>query len=345
MKLFHEMHVGKFFNNQSRLLVVLSGLVLAIVIGIFDYLTDPVFSSLITYLVPVIFVTRFAGRTPGIIISLTSAFIWLLADIMSSPGHLFIIAHSWNVAEKLGIFLIIVFILLKLAQKEEENKKILSMIAHDMKNPTLVAKGFTARLLKGKAGPLTESQGTYVGIINDELTRLERLILEFLDLSRLEAKEFKLDFTPLDIVVNLKKHTEAVWVEADRKQINLSLDLPEESTLLVFADIVQIDRLVRNLLGNAINYTETGGSITVRLQAKKKYVLVQVTDTGKGIPAEYIQHIFDPFYRIKNDQGGIGLGLSIVKAIVKAHRGEIWVESELGKGSTFSFTLPRYRAD
>lgn len=345
MKLFHERQVGKLFNLRSRLQVTITGLALVGVIGVFDYLTGPVFSSLIAYLAPVIFVTRFSGRISGILVSIASAIIWLLADIMSSPDHFFIIANFWNLSEKLGIFLTVVFILLKFAQKEEEKKNMLSMVAHDMKNPILVAKGFSARLLKGKAGPLTESQGTYIGIINDELTRLERLILEFLDFARLETREFKLDPAPVDMVANLKKHIEAVWVEANRKKINLSLELPVENILFVFADIVQLDRLVRNLLDNAINYTETGGAITVKLCAEKKHVLVQVTDTGRGIPAEHIQHIFDPFYRVKNDHGGIGLGLPIVKAIVLEHKGKIWVESELGKGSTFSFTLPRHRLD
>ena len=342
MKLLPEIDVGQYFSKQSRLLITLSGLVLVVVIGIFGYLTGPLFSSLIAYLAPIIFVTRFSGRTPGILLAIISSLIWLLVDIVSSPDHLFIVANFWNLAEKLGIFLIIVFILLKLEQKEDEKENMLSMIAHDMKNPTLVAKGFSGRLLQGKAGPLTESQGNYVGIIYNELTRLERLILEFLDFSRLEAKEFKLDLAPLDVVMSLKKHAEAVWVEADKKQISLSLDLPAESSLLVLADAVQFDRLIRNLLGNAINYTQSGGSITVGIRAEGKDILVQVTDTGRGIPAEHLRHIFDPFYRIKSDHGGIGLGLPIVQAIVKAHRGKIWVESELGKGSTFSFTLPRH---
>lgn len=345
MNLFQKIDVGRFFNKRSKLIVTLSGLLLVVVIGIFDYFTGPVFSSLIAYLAPIILATHFSGRIPGILISIISSLIWLLADTMSSPDPFFIIANFWNLAEKLGIFLIIVFMLLKIEQKAEKNKKMLSMIAHDMKNPTLIAKGFVVRLLKGKAGPLTESQGKYVGIINDELTRLERLILDFLDFSRLQAKEFKLDFVPLDVVVNLKNHAESIWVEANKKQINLSIDFPSENILLVFADTVQFDRLVRNLLSNAINYIETGGSIIVKIHAGKKHVLIQVIDNGRGIPAEHIQHIFNPFYRIKSDHGGIGLGLPIVKAIVKAHKGEIWVDSELGKGSTFSFTLPRYHAD
>ena len=345
MKLFQDINIGALINKRSKLIVTFSGLVFVVVIGVFDYLTGPGFSYLIAYLAPIILVTRFSGRISGILLSILSSLIWLLGHIMSSPDHFFIITHFWNLAEKLGVFLIVVFILLMIEQKEEENKNMLSMIAHDMKNPTLIAKGFIMRLLKGKAGPLTESQGKYVGIVNDELTRLERLILEFLDFSRLEANEFKLDFAPLDVVENLKNHVESILVEANKKQINLSTDFPSENLLLVVADTFQFDRIVRNLLGNAINYTETGGSIKVKIHAEKKHVLVQVIDTGRGIPAEHIQHIFDLFYRLKNDHGGIGLGLPIVKAIVKAHRGKIWVESEPGKGSTFSFTLPRYFAD
>jgi len=345
MKLFQDINIGTLINKRSKLIVTFSGLVFVVVIGVFNYLTGPGFSYLLAYLAPIILVTRFSGRIPGILLSILSSLIWLLGHIMSCPDHFYIITHFWNLAEKLGVFLIVVFILLMIEQKEEENKNMLSMIAHDMKNPTLIAKGFVMRLLKGKAGPLTESQGKYVGIVNDELTRLERLILEFLDFSRLEANEFKLDFAPLDVVENLKNHVESIWVEANKKQINLSTDFPSENLLLVVADTVQFDRIVRNLLGNAINYTETGGSIKVKIHAEKKHVLVQVIDTGRGIPAEHIQHIFDLFYRLKNDHGGIGLGLPIVKAIVKAHRGKIWVESEPGKGSTFSFTLPRYFAD
>jgi len=338
------MNTGNFFRRRSRTFITVSGSLLVIIIGIFDYLTGPVFSSLIAYLIPVIFVTRFAGRTAGILMSVASAAIWILADILSDPDHAFLIIHFWNLAEKLAIFLIVVFILLKLAKVEEERKNMLSMLAHDMKNPALVAKGFSARLLRGKAGLLTESQDDYVRLINDELSRLERLILDFLDISRFESKEFKLSPVHFDIALNIKKHIEAVSVEADKKNINISLDYPEESVAPVYADTVQIDRVIRNLVGNAIKHTNEGGSITIKLSIKNKYVTVQVKDRGSGIPDEHIQHVFEPFYRVKNDAHGFGLGLPIVQSIVNAHGGKIWVESESGKGSTFSFTLPLSRA-
>lgn len=214
------------------------------------------------------------------------------------------------------------------------------MLAHDMKNPAVVAKGFSARLLKGKSGPLSEHQEQYVNLINSELTRLERLIVDFLEMSRLESKEFNLSPEPLDILMNIKKHIEAVSVEATKKNIRLFLDYPDEEIPQVYADAVQIDRIIRNLVGNAINYTDEGGTISINISVKNKYLLVQVKDTGRGIPKEHIKHIFKPFHRIKNDSGGTGLGLPIVQLLLKAHGGKIWVESEPGEGSTFSFTLP-----
>ena len=331
------------FRSRSRSFTTVSGFLLVIIIGIFDYLTGPVFSSLVAYLIPVIFVTRFAGRTAGIVISVASSMTWVLADILASPNHSFFIIHFWNLLEKLGIFLIVVFILLKLATIEEERKKMLSMLAHDMKNPALVAKGFSERLLKGKAGSLTERQGEYVILINNELSRLERLILDFLEMSRFESNKFKISSVPFDILLNIKSHIEAVRVEADKKNINIFLDFPEESVLQINADAVQIDRVIRNLMGNAIKYSGEGSTITVKIAVQNKYVLVQVKDTGSGIPEEHIQHVFEPFYRITNDHSGSGLGLPVVKSIVKAHGGKIWVESEPGKGTTFSFTLPRKR--
>jgi signal transduction histidine kinase len=336
------MEIGNFTSKKARVLITVSGFILVVIIGISDYLIGPDFSSLLAYLIPVIFVTRYVGRTAGISTSVASAISWILADILRDPNYTFFNVQFWNHMEKLVIFLIIVFILLKLAQIEEEKKNMISMLAHDMKNPALVAKGFSQRLLKGKTGPLTDQQEDYVRLINNELTRLERLILDFLELARLESKKFKPNPVPFDIVLNIKKHIEAVSIEVIKKNINVYFDYPDEDVPPVYADVVQIDRVIRNLVGNAINYTDDGGTITIKVSVKNKYLLIQVKDSGSGIAKEHHKHIFTPFHRIRNDQGGTGLGLPIVQSLIKAHGGKIWVESEPGNGSTFSFTLPRF---
>jgi len=338
------MNITKHFNKHSKFLVTLLCFVLVILIGIFDYFVGPDFSSLIAYLIPVIFITRIAGRMAGILTSFASAASWILADILADPDYTFRVSLFWNHMENLTIFLIIVYILLKLSQIEEEKKNMVSMLAHDMKNPALVAKGFAMRMLSGKNGPLTEHQKQSISLINDELSRLERLILDFLEMSKFESTKLKLSPEPLDISLQIKKHIEVLKPAADKKSIRILRDYPDEGVPPVYADAVQIDRVIRNLMGNAINYTNQDGTITIKLSVNNKYVLVQVKDTGMGIPKEHIKKVFTPFHRVNSGPGGFGLGLPIVKLIIEAHGGNIWVKSVPGKGSSFSFTLPRFRA-
>jgi len=334
------MMIKNIFRGYSRSLITESGLLLVIIIGTFDYLTGPVFSSLAAYLIPVIFVTRYAGRTSGIFISVTSATTWILAEILSEQDPSILFVHFWNLLEKLVIFLIVVFILLQLAKIENERNNLLSMLAHDMKNPALAAKGFSERLLKGKVGLLNKRQEEYVRIINRELSRLEQLIMDFLDMSKFQSSTFKLNSISFNILLKIKNQTEAFRVEAENKNISLLLEFPELNMIQVDGDATQIDRVINNLVGNAIKYTGEGGKVKVKISRQNRNVLVQVQDTGIGISKEHLKHVFKPFYRITNDHSGSGLGLPIAQSIIEAHGGKLWVESKPGQGTTFSFTLP-----
>ncbi|MCL4490862.1 MAG: HAMP domain-containing histidine kinase [Nitrospirae bacterium] len=346
------MSITEIFAKQSKPLLTALGFVLVILIGGINYLTGPLFSSLVFYLVPVIFVTWFVGRSAGILISVASALMWVFVDMTAKPSYPHIIIPVWNLAEKLGIFLIVVYILLRLAEERELSRKLerermymLSMFAHDMKNPVVTAGGFLLRLLSGKAGPLTGKQLDYLALISNELAVLERFITDFLEFSRFESKEYKPVPLPFDTATAIKRHVEAAKMEADRKDIKLFFESPGDTAAVVNADAVQIDRVITNLLDNAIKYTGQGGAVTVRLLNRERDVLVQITDTGIGIPEDHIPNIFDAFYRVTRDSKGSGLGLAIVKIIVEANGGRIWVESIHGKGSTFSFTLPKRRKD
>jgi signal transduction histidine kinase len=128
--------------------------------------------------------------------------------------------------------------------------------------------------------------------------------------------------------------------ELNKKHIEISFEHP--NTLpIINADTIMINRVITNLLDNALKYTNSGGTIMINLSDRQEDILVQITDTGIGISKEHLPYIFDTFYQVNADSKGSGLGLSIVKKIVEAHGGKIWVESEPGKGSTFSFTLPK----
>lgn len=227
-----------------------------------------------------------------------------------------------------------------LKKLERERKSFLSMIAHDMKHPVIVTLGFLSRLLEEKGGNLTESQKTYLEIIRDEQNRLERLINDFVELSKLEISENKPVYEPFSMEKFLHDKIKAERSESDKKHIEISFEYP--NTLpIINADTAMINRVITNLLDNALKYTNPGGTITVNLVDRKEDILIQITDTGIGIPEEHLPHIFDPFYRVNPDLPGSGLGLSIVKKIIEAHGGKIWVESKPCKGSTFSFTLPK----
>ena len=228
----------------------------------------------------------------------------------------------------------------ELKRLERERKNILSMFAHDMKNPVITAEGFISRILSGKTGPLTEMQKNYLELVKEELDGLQGLITDFLEFSRFEATECKPVLRPFNMEASMRKHIEIAKVEAEKKNIAINFETCEAEAV-TNADAMLISRVITNLLDNAIKYTNPGGAVTVRLDERGEDILVQVTDTGIGIPEDHLPYIFDAFYRGKRDLKGSGLGLSIAKTIVEAHGGRIWVESIPGKGSTFSFTLPK----
>jgi len=223
---------------------------------------------------------------------------------------------------------------------EKERKSFLSMIAHDMKHPVITSLGFLSRLLAEKRGALTGPQKSCIELIRDEQIRLEKMINDFVELTKLEISESKPVYGPFSMENTINEKIGAEKGESDRKQIEISFEHP--NTLPVInADTLMINRVITNLLENALKYTNTGGTITVNLSDRQEDILVQVTDTGIGISQEHLPFVFDTFYQVNTESKGSGLGLSIVRKIVEAHGGNIWVESELGKGSTFSFTLPK----
>jgi PAS domain S-box-containing protein len=224
---------------------------------------------------------------------------------------------------------------------EREQKNILSMFAHDMKNAAITSEGFLSRLISGKAGALAKKQQDYLEIIRDELKQLSHFISDFMELARFEAKEYKPILASCNIQAEIRKSIEADQLEAQKKKITISIEPQETMLPMINADVDKIGRVIRNLLGNAIKYTGEGGTITVKLSDRGNEILVSFIDTGIGIPKDRVPHIFEAFYRVSRDSKGSGLGLSIAKTIIEGHAGKIWVESAPAKGSVFSFTLPK----
>ncbi len=228
-------------------------------------------------------------------------------------------------------------------QLELEWRNMLSMFAHDMKNPVMAAAGFVSRLLSGKEGPLSENQLAALDIINEACMALKDLIAGFLEFSRFESKDLKAVMLPYDLKTELYKIVEMAKPAASKKEIDVVVDIKEDAPNTITADAALIARAIKNLLDNAIKYTQRGGSVTARIMNEGTTTLIEIADTGIGISQDHLPFIFDPFYRAGEDSRGWGLGLAFVKKGIEAHGGAVRVKSTPGEGSTFTISLPSER--
>ncbi|WP_276354223.1 two-component system histidine kinase PnpS [Cohnella caldifontis] len=231
---------------------------------------------------------------------------------------------------------------------ENMRSEFVANVSHELKTPVAAVKGFAETLLAGALDD-RETARSFLTIIHDESERLNRLIGDILELSKIESRRSPLQFSPIDLGAFLGRMNELVAPEAAKKRI--ALDLRAEEGLFLEADEDRLGQILLNLLQNGINYTPEGGRVQVRAETVPsededgtERVRITVSDTGIGIPKKDIPRIFERFYRVdkarSRSSGGTGLGLSIVKHLVELHHGSIRVESEPGAGSRFIIELP-----
>ncbi len=224
---------------------------------------------------------------------------------------------------------------------EEIKSQLLSTVSHELRTPLASIKGFATTLLRQDVVWDEESRREFLCIIDEESDRLSELIGNLLDMSRLEAGELPVEPEPTDLQPIIEETAAEFQRMTGRHHIQV--DLPRDVPL-VMADSRRARQVLRNLVENAVKYSPDGGEIVISAQAKQDDLQVCVSDTGIGIDAEQLDRIFDRFFQVDSAStrqvGGSGLGLSISKAIVEAHGGSIWVDSQPGAGSTFYFTLP-----
>ena len=227
-------------------------------------------------------------------------------------------------------------------QVDRAKSEFISTVSHELRTPMTSINGYATLLLQGVVGPLGEQQKHFLDIIRRNIDRLSLLLNDLLDVSRIEAGKVKLELKEIQLIDLAEEVVEMLMIAADQKGLRLSLDAPVDLPL-VMADKALITQVLTNLVGNAITYTEAG-DVQIRLGAVADVMQVSVKDTGIGMSPEQVAHIFDQFYRADHEvvqaNTGTGLGLSIVERFVEMHGGRIWVESELNKGSTFTFILP-----
>lgn len=233
-------------------------------------------------------------------------------------------------------------------EKELEEMKFgfISIAAHELRTPLTSIKGAISVLFSDYKDTLNQDQNNLLEQIGSNTDRLMILVENLLNVSRIERGAVSFSPTPTDWVKTASQIVDDFSQRAIEKSISLTFVPPTEPVTLVRADKVRIGEVISNLLSNALTYTDPHGKITVTIEKKGNEIWTSVSDTGRGIPKDAVAHLFTKFYRVnkglsaEQNSHGTGLGLYIAKSIVDMHRGKIWVTSEVGKGSTFTFSLP-----
>lgn len=230
----------------------------------------------------------------------------------------------------------------ELRRLERVRQDFVANVSHEFRTPLTAIQGFSETLLGGALED-PENRRRFVEIIRDHAARLARLTEDLLELSRIEAGELKLEFQPVSVRQLVESCVETASLKAGAQQLTLQVTVPE-GLPAVRGDANRLQEVLQNLLDNAVQYTPTGGHIEVAAAQPDGQVVITVSDTGIGIPQAEQSRIFERFYRVdaarSREAGGTGLGLSIARHIVEAHGGRIWVESTVGEGSRFHFSVP-----
>jgi signal transduction histidine kinase len=219
----------------------------------------------------------------------------------------------------------------------------ISAVSHELRTPLTSIKGYAAILTAEKLGVLPPAAKERLEKINIHSDELVHMVNNLLDIASIEAGKTLMKIEEQNIKNIIANVADLISIQYKNKNIELVTDI-QKDTPSVMADRSQIERVFINLLGNAVKFTPQNGKITIRAKPKEEVVEISISDSGIGMPPEALDKLFQEFYRVDNPINqqvkGTGLGLSLVKHIIEAHKGRIWVESMPNRGSTFSFTLP-----
>ena len=229
-----------------------------------------------------------------------------------------------------------------LRRLERVRQDFVANVSHEFKTPLTAIQGFAETLLGGAIEDPRNNR-RFLEVIREHAVRLARLTDDLLKLARIEAGKLEIQFLPVNVAELLESCAETTLLKATRKQISFEIDVPINMPP-VRGDASLLHDVLQNLLDNAVQYTPEGGQLRVTATASPREAIITVSDTGIGIPLADQERIFERFYRVdaarSREAGGTGLGLSIAKHIIEAHGGRLWVESEVGHGSKFSFSVP-----
>ena len=230
----------------------------------------------------------------------------------------------------------------EIIEATEHKSEFLANMSHEMRTPLNTVLGFSEVLSEELEGPLNDKQKRFATLIHRDAMHLLNLVNDILDLSKIEAGRLDLERERFEVMPAVEEVLSSIRPRGVSKSIDI--ECQGQPTLAMQADRVRFKQMMYNLLSNAVKFTPEGGHVRIGAQQKDGFVEISVADTGVGIPKTEQEAIFDPFYqaaRTKLVHEGTGLGLAITKRLVEQHGGRIWLQSDPGQGSLFTFTLPR----
>jgi len=227
----------------------------------------------------------------------------------------------------------------QISQTEQMRQRLIADVTHELRTPLTAIQGSMEGLIDDV---LPASPETYLTVYQ-EADRLKRLVNDLQELSRVEAGAYTLNLKPIPPAQLIQSAADRLSLQFEDKQVSLRTNIPDQLPD-VLADEDRIAQVLLNLVGNALQFTPSGGSVTISASQQRKSVLFSITDTGIGIPPEHLPQLFTRFYRVDKSRsraaGGSGIGLTIARHLIEAHAGKIYAESQgLGTGSQFNFTL------
>lgn len=241
----------------------------------------------------------------------------------------------------------------ELTRKHDEIQRFYQTVSHELKTPLTSMKEFVSIILDGIAGEITEDQREYLELVYGSCLQMTNDVNDLLDVTRLETGKYSVELEPTNLAIILGHVVQNMGVISKEKTIELNLDI-KGSIPDMPLDEQRIEQVFSNIIGNAIKFTAAGGKIHVSIERKKQEdecVCISVQDNGMGIPEEMVHNVFERLFQVNPENGfdtevtskaGLGLGLTISKELINLHGGNISVESEFGKGSTFTVSLPVY---
>jgi signal transduction histidine kinase len=225
----------------------------------------------------------------------------------------------------------------ELKEMDETKMKFIGIASHELKTPLTAVKANVDFILSEKEGKVPEYLKTYLLTIQRNTNRIQMRMDQMLDLSRIKSDRLLFNREPIRLSELIGGYINEV-TPVD-KTLSVQIDIPQD--LQLYADKNALHDIFINLLSNAFKFTDEGGQVSIIARQNDPSILVEIRDTGMGIPKDKLQMIFDEFYQVEGGKyGGAGLGLAIARRLIEEHGGNIWATSELGKGSTFYFTLP-----